>query len=55
MSQRTYEVPYWDNLDQTLSERNNQSNSEIPSRIKDTFGFLKSNEFEDVELKGFDI
>ncbi len=55
ITQRTYEVPYWDNLDQTLSEQNNQSSSKIPSRIKDTFGFLKSNEFEDVELKGFDI
>ncbi len=55
MTQRTYEVPYWDNLDQTLSERNTDWKAKIPDRLSDTFTFLKSNEFEEVDLKGFDI
>jgi hypothetical protein len=33
ITQRTYEVPYWDNFDKTFDERNKQSN-EIPQRAK---------------------
>lgn len=59
MSQRTYEVPYWDNLDQTLAERKEKAKWKIwdliPDWLGDTFDFLKSEEFSDVELKWFDI
>jgi hypothetical protein len=55
MTQRTYEVPYWDTIDQTFSSRNKSSNSKLPDWLTNTFGFLKSNEFEEVELEWFDI
>jgi len=37
MTQRTYEVPYWDNMDQTLSERNINAKTKIPEWISDMF------------------
>jgi len=55
MTQRKYEVPYRDNIDQTLAEWNQNAKTKIPQWITNIFGFLKSNEFEKVELKGFDI
>ncbi|HRX63772.1 MAG TPA: hypothetical protein P5060_01570 [Candidatus Absconditabacterales bacterium] len=55
MSQRTYEVPYWDNIDKTLDDWRNKSNSKIPNWISDAFTFLQAQEFEDVELEGFDL
>jgi|GEM_PF-2619108 len=51
MSQRTYEVPYWDNIDKTLDDWRNKSNSKIPNWISDAFTFLQAQEFEDVELE----
>ncbi len=56
MTQRDYEIPFWDNLDQTLSDRNTDDGwTKIPGWISDMFGFLKSSEFEEVELKWFDL
>lgn len=55
MSQRTYEVPYWDNIDQTLSKRTEKAKTKIPERISDSFSFIKSNAFAEVELKWFDL
>ncbi len=55
MTQRTYEVPYRDNMDQTLSDWNNTSKNKIPEWVTNIFGFLKANEFQNVELKWFDI
>lgn len=58
ITQRTYEVPYWDNFDKTFDERNKQSN-EIPQWAKNAIWsgvqFLMANEFQNVQLKGFDI
>jgi len=55
MTQRTYKVPFWDNLDQTLAERTEQWKTKIPWWISDSFAFLKADQFKDVELKGFDL
>jgi hypothetical protein len=51
MTQRTYEVPYWDNLDQTLSSMETNAKTKIPTWLSNSFGFLKSQEFEEVELQ----
>ncbi|MCK9466717.1 MAG: FG-GAP-like repeat-containing protein [Candidatus Absconditabacterales bacterium] len=55
ITQRTYEVPYWDNFDQTLEQRKSESSGKIPEWISTAYPFLMANEFKNVQLKGFDI
>ena len=37
ITQRDYEVPYWDNFDQTLSERNSYASANISSTRTSVF------------------
>jgi hypothetical protein len=51
MTQRTYEIPYWDNMDKTLEQRKSRSTSKIPEWISNIYPFLMANEFQNVQLK----
>ena len=59
ITQRTYEVPYWDNFDQTLSERNTFTSSNISSTLASVFSWftalLQTNQFKEVKMKWFDL
>ena len=55
MTQRTYEIPYWDNMDKTLEQRKSRSTSKIPEWISNIYPFLMANEFQNVQLKWLDI
>jgi len=56
LSQRTYEVPYRDTMDQTFASRWDKISSSMSNSIlKEFMPFLSSSEFKDVELKWFDI
>ena len=59
ITQRTYEVPYWDNLDQTLSDWNSYASTKISSTRANVFtwfsALLQTNQFKDVKMKWFDI
>ena len=59
ITQRTYEVPYWDNMDQTLSERNSYASTNLSSTRASIFtwftALLQTNQFKDVKMKWFDI
>ena len=56
LSQRTYEVPYRDTMDQTFSSRWDKITSSMSNWILKSFmPFLTATEFKDVELKWFDI
>lgn len=55
ITQRTYEVPYWDNFDKTMEQRKSESKSKIPEWILNAYPFLKADEFQNVQLKWFDI
>lgn len=59
ITQRTYEVPYWDNFDQTLSEWNSYASTKLSSTRSNIFtwfsALLQTNQFKDVKMKWFDI
>ena len=59
ITQRDYEVPYWDDFDQTLSERNSYASTNISSTRASVFSWfsalLQTNQFKDVKMKWFDI
>ncbi len=59
MTQRDYEVAYWDQFDQTLSDWNSTISAGMPSILANMFtGFsalLQTNQFRDVKLKWFDL
>lgn len=56
MTQRTYEIPYRDNMDQTFKNIiNKDQKDKIPKWIEDSFAFLKNSAFSEATLQGFDI
>lgn len=59
ITQRDYEVPYWDNLDQTLSDWNKTATASMPSVLANIFtwvnALLQTNEFKEAKLKWFDV
>ena len=59
MTQRDYEVAYWDHFDQTLADWNSTISANMPSALTQIFtwfaALMQTSQFKDTKLKWFDL